>query len=68
MSENGHCADGTEQPLDCDWCENKIQRLGGNVEKDLCGTCLGKAKCGWAPDKDRSLDAETDRSAGGRDE
>ena len=47
---------GTEQFPDCDWCENKIHRLGGEVEKDLCAKCLGKAKCSWAPDKDCSLD------------
>ena len=55
----------TEQFPDCDWCENKIQRLGGDVEKDLCAKCLGKAKCGWAPDKDRSLDTDNKRSEGG---
>jgi len=49
------CSDDTEQSPDCGWCENKIQRLGGDVETDLCAKCLGKAKCGWAPDN-RSLD------------
>jgi hypothetical protein len=53
-------SDGAEQFPDCDWCENEIQRLGGNVEKDLCATCLGKAKCGWAPDKDRYGDTGGD--------
>jgi len=64
MSKDGQFSEDTKQSLHCDWCENRIQRLDGNVEKNLCARCLGKAKCGWAPDKDRSYDADTYRSRG----
>ena len=53
----------SEQSPYCGWCESEIQRLGGNVEKNLCAKCLGKAKCGWAPDKDRSLDVGNNQEA-----
>jgi len=64
MTENEQSADDTKRPPHCDWCGNKIQRLNGNVDKNLCATCLGKGKCGWAPDKDNPLYADTDRSRG----
>ena len=64
MSKDGQFSADTKQSLHCDWCESKIQRLNGDVEKNLCATCLGKAKCGWAPDKDHPLYADTDRSRG----
>lgn len=43
---------------DCDWCESTIHRLNGDVEKELCARCLGKAKCGWAPDKEERSPGE----------
>lgn len=43
---------GMGQLPECGWCGDPITRLGGNVETELCGSCLHKGQCGWAPDKD----------------
>jgi len=63
FTDGGTPANGTEQLPDCDWCEGEIHRLNGNVDIDLCATCLHKGQCGYAPDKDlagRHVDTGTD--------
>jgi len=59
---------GVEQLPDCGWCEDKIQRLAGNVDIELCATCLHKGQCGYAPDKDwtgRPVNPGEEQSDGG---
>lgn len=67
MSDGGHSSAGTQQLPDCDWCENEVRRLNGNVEIELCATCLHKGQCGYAPDKegwrDRSVRAAAEQEA-----